>query len=217
MILALRASVVKHWSPGTRREEADLLPAGVDRRCPVVEPAVRVVVVAVDVAADPASRLVEGLVLVQPYLPFFEFPEPALDEGLALGVAVAAPAVADPELGECRSEAAGGEGGAIVLAERELARLDAVHGGRAFDKRDRFVGAAAQLELPGDDLAGATVDDRHQVAPAVLGDPNGGQAELPQLPRPLDPEEAGPLAPVRADAGVESVSAPASPARRARG
>ena len=57
----------------------------------------RPVVVAVDVAADPASGVVEGLVLVQPHLPFFEFPEPALDEGLALGVAVAAAAVADAE------------------------------------------------------------------------------------------------------------------------
>jgi hypothetical protein len=37
---------------------------------------VRPVVVAVDVAADPTSRVVEGLVLVEPYLPFFEFPEP---------------------------------------------------------------------------------------------------------------------------------------------
>ena len=62
----------------------------------------RPVVVAVDVAADPASGVVEGLVFVQPDLPFFEFPEPALDEGLGFGVAVAAAAVADPELGEPR-------------------------------------------------------------------------------------------------------------------
>jgi hypothetical protein len=68
---------------------------------------------------------------------------------------------------------------------------------RAFDDGDRFVGAAAQLELRGDDLACAAVDDRHQVAPAMLGDPDRGQVELPQLPRPLDPEEAGPLAPLQ--------------------
>src|SRR5439155_17208091 len=42
---------------------------------------------------------------VQPHLPFFEFPEPALDEGLALGVAVAAAAVLDPELAEPGAEA----------------------------------------------------------------------------------------------------------------
>ena len=50
-------------------------------------------VVAVDVAADPGSGVVEVLVLVQPHLPFFEFPEPGFDEGLALGVAIAASAV----------------------------------------------------------------------------------------------------------------------------
>ena len=43
------------------------------------------VVGALDVAADPASRVVECLVFVQPDLPFFEFPEPALDEGLLSG------------------------------------------------------------------------------------------------------------------------------------
>jgi hypothetical protein len=132
------------------------------------------VVVAVDVAADAASGVVEGLVLVQPHLPLFEFPEPALDEGLRLGVAVAAAAVREPELGKLRLEAAGGEGGAVIGAERELARLDPVRGDGAPDDCDRFVGAAAQLELPGDDLAGAAVDDRHQVRPAVLGDPDRG-------------------------------------------
>ena len=73
----------------------------------------RPLVVVVDVAADAASGVVEGLVLVQPYLPFFQFPEPALDEGLRLGVAVAASAVADSELGEAGAEAAGSEGGAL--------------------------------------------------------------------------------------------------------
>src|SRR5437764_13541403 len=104
-------------------------------------------VVAVDVAADGASRVVEGLVLVQPYLPLFEFPEPALDEGLALGVAVAAAAMLDPELDQPGLEAAGGEGGAVVGAERQLARFDAVQGDGTVDDGDRFVGAAAQAEL----------------------------------------------------------------------
>jgi hypothetical protein len=82
------------------------------------------VVVAVDVAAEAASGVVESLVLVQPHLPFFEFPEPALDEGLRLGVAVAAAPMRDPELAEPGAEAAGGEGGAVVRAERQLARFD---------------------------------------------------------------------------------------------
>jgi len=122
---------------------------------------VRAVVVAVDVAADAASCVVEGLVLVQPHLPFFEFPEPALDEGLRLGVAVAAAPVPDAELGQARLEAAGREGGAVVAPERELALRDCVRRGGACDQLLRFDRAAAQLQLPGDDLAGAAVDDRH--------------------------------------------------------
>ena len=96
----------------------------------------RAVVVAFDVAADPSAGVVEGLVFVQPHLPFFEFPEPAFDEGLALGVAVAAAAVTDPELAEPGAEAAGGEGRAVVASERELTGLDPVHRRCAFDDRD---------------------------------------------------------------------------------
>src|SRR5207248_11612873 len=105
-------------------------------------PRVRPVVVAVDVAADPASGVVERLVLVQPHLPFFEFPEPAFDEGLRLGVAVAAAAMPDPEFAEPGAEAAGGKGRAVVAPEHELAWLDAVHDDGAFDDGDRFGGAA---------------------------------------------------------------------------
>src|SRR3989442_13127599 len=125
--------------------------------------------VAVDVAADPAACVVERLVLVQPHLPFLEFPEPALDERLALGVAVAAAAMRDPELDQARLEAASGEGRAVVGAERQLAGLDPAQRARTLDNSDRLVGAAAQAELPRDDLAGAAVDDRVQVAPAMLG------------------------------------------------
>jgi hypothetical protein len=75
-------------------------------RRPVAEPAVPAVVVAVDVAADPLAGAVEGLVFVQPYLPFFEFPEPALDQGLRFGVAVAAAAVTHTLAGEPHAERA---------------------------------------------------------------------------------------------------------------
>jgi hypothetical protein len=75
--------------------------------CPVVQARVEPVVVAVDVATDPAAGIVEGLVLVEPDLSFFQLPEPGLDEGLAFGVAVAAAAVADPERGKLGAEAAG--------------------------------------------------------------------------------------------------------------
>ena len=57
-------------------------------------------VVAVDVGGDLLSGLVEGLELDAPDEPLLQFPEPALDEGLALGVAVAAAAVADAVLEE---------------------------------------------------------------------------------------------------------------------
>ena len=58
----------------------------------------RAVVVALDVGCDLFSRLLEGLELAAPDEPLLELPEPALDEGLGLGVAVAAAAVSDPEL-----------------------------------------------------------------------------------------------------------------------
>ncbi len=64
-------------------------------------------------------------------------------------------------------------------------------------RRERwFVGVAVPHELPGDDLAHATVNDRQQIRPAVLGHSHARHVELPGLPRPLDPEEAGRLAPL---------------------
>ena len=67
----------------------------------------RAVVVGVDVGGDLLSGLVEGLELGAPDEPLFQFPEPALDEGLALGVAVAAAAVGDAEFAEAGAEARG--------------------------------------------------------------------------------------------------------------
>jgi hypothetical protein len=81
-------------------------------------------------------------------------------------------AAAEAEFAESGAEAASGEGRAVVRAERQLAGLDQVHDGGALDERDRLVGATPELELPGDDLAGAAVDDRDQVGPAVVGDPD---------------------------------------------
>src|SRR5437667_6894721 len=65
---------------------------------------------------------------------------------------------------------------------------------RGLEDGDRFLRAAAQVKRPADDLARAAVDDRVQVAPALLGDPDRGHVHVPELPRPLDPEEAGPPA-----------------------
>jgi hypothetical protein len=55
------------------------------------------VVAALDVVAGRGAGLVERLELVAPDAALLELGEPGLDEGLALGVAVAAAAVRDPE------------------------------------------------------------------------------------------------------------------------
>jgi hypothetical protein len=68
--------------------------------------------------------------------------------------------VADPEPGEDELEGSGGEGGAVVSAERELARLDLPFGCCSLDERDRLLGAAAQLEVPADDLSRVAVETR---------------------------------------------------------
>ena len=96
------------------------------------------VVVAVDVGADRGAGLVEGLELFAPDAAQLELGEPGLDEGLALGVAVAAAAVRDPVLGQAGAERAGGVGAAVVGAERQLPGLDAALGDGAVDDRDRF-------------------------------------------------------------------------------
>ena len=72
--------------------------------------------VAVDVSADLLARLVERLELLAPDAALLELGEPALDERLALGVAVAAAAVRDAELGQAGAERAAGERGAVVGA-----------------------------------------------------------------------------------------------------
>ena len=141
----------------------------------------------------------------------FSFPNQALDEGLGFGVAVAAAAVTDLELAEAFAEAAGGERRPVIRAERQLAGLDVVSLRGLVDDGDRFVGAAAQAQLPADDLAGAAVDDRVQVRPAVLGDPDRGHVELPELPWPLDDEEAGPLAPCEWAAALDQLPLPHHP------
>jgi hypothetical protein len=67
------------------------------------------VVVTVDVGADRGAGLLEGLELFAPDAAQLELGEPGLDERLALGVAVAAAAMRDPELCEPGPEGARGE------------------------------------------------------------------------------------------------------------
>jgi hypothetical protein len=84
------------------------------------------------------------------------------DDGLAVGVVVAAAAVDDPELGERGAERAGGERRAVVGAERQRAWLDAAFGGRLLDDGGRVRGAAV-------DVAARAVISRGQQSIAAFG------------------------------------------------
>jgi hypothetical protein len=103
------------------------------------------VVVAVDVGGDLGAGLVDGLELVQPDAALLQFLEPGLDERLRLGIAVAASAMSDPATREGELEVAGGEGGAVVGAERERAGPDRPRRGGVVDERDRLGRSAAEL------------------------------------------------------------------------
>jgi hypothetical protein len=82
------------------------------------------VVVTIDVGADGVAGLLEGLELLAPDQPLLELGEPGLDEGLALGVAVAAAAMRDAVLSKPGPAGPRGERGAVVRAEREYSRPD---------------------------------------------------------------------------------------------
>src|SRR5215213_11040619 len=129
-------------------------------------------VVVRDVVADRLPSLVERLELVAPDAALLELAEPGLDERLALGIAVAAAAVRDSQSAQDGLERSGGERRAVVGPERQHARCDRSLAGGALDQADRLAGAAAGFQMPGDDLARAAVDRRHQIDPAVLGDPH---------------------------------------------
>jgi len=126
------------------------------------------VVVAVDVGADQLPGLLEGLELLAPDAALLELGEPRLDEGLGLGVAVAAAAMGNGPLGQPGPEGAAGVGGAVVGPERQLARPNAALRDRGIDDCGRLLRAAADVERPTDDLAGAAVDRGVEITPAVL-------------------------------------------------
>jgi hypothetical protein len=91
-----------------------------------------------------------------------------------------------------------GELATVVRAQRELSGPDAAGQDRRLDAGDRLVVAAGQLQRPTDQLAGATVDDRVQVDPAVLRGPHLGHVQVPQRVRAGNAEEPRPApAPVR--------------------
>ena len=86
-------------------------------------------VVGLDVGADLLAGLVERLELLAPDAALLELAEPGLDEGLALGVAVAAAAMRDAQAREDELERAGGERRAVVGAQRQRAGRDRALGG----------------------------------------------------------------------------------------
>ena len=131
---------------------------------------------------DLLSGVVEGFPFGAPGEPFHELAKPRLDEGLGLGVAVAATSVRDATVGEMAAEASAGELRAVVGAERELVGLDRSLCECVVKAGDRLLGSGAQVECPGSDLAGAAVDDRVQVRPAVLGNPELGMSMCQSSP-----------------------------------
>ena len=89
-----------------------------------------------------------------------------------LGIAHRRGGYRDPEAAQDELEGSRGERGAVVGPERKPRGPDRSGRGGVLDERDRFGGAASELEVPADDLARATVDRGHQITPAVLGDPD---------------------------------------------
>src|SRR5215210_2858968 len=125
-----------------------------------------------------ARALVEGLELLAPDAALLELAEPGLDEGLALGVAVAAAAMRDGVLGKPGAERPRGQSGAVVGAERQLARPDLAGPDGGVDDGHGLGGAVADVEAPSRDLASAAVDDRAEVALAAVGDPDRGHVHV---------------------------------------
>lgn len=123
---------------------------------------------------------------------FLELPEPALDERLAFGIAVAAAPLRDASGGEVAAEVPRRELRSVVRAERECPWAHGAGEGRVLDDVDGFVVAAAQLDAPPGDLTGAAIDDRMQIDPAVLGGPDLGHVDVPQLVRSPHTEVTGP-------------------------
>jgi len=155
---------------------------------------------------DHLPCLFEGLELVAPDAAFLEVAKPRFDERLALGVTVAAAAVTNTEPRDHEPRRTSGERRAVIGAQGERPREDGLLEHRSFDNGDRLDRAAAQAELPANDLAGAAVDDRVQIDPAVLGDPDTRHVEMPELAGPLDLEEPGPPALGLARAPLDQVA-----------
>ena len=89
------------------------------------------------------------------------------------------------------AEASAGALRAVVGAERELVGSIARCASAWSRQAIACLGSGAQVECPGSDLAGAAVDDRVQVRPAVPSDPELGHVHVPELIGTGDLEKPG--------------------------
>ena len=119
------------------------------------------------------AGFIEGLEFSAPDAALLELSEPRLDERLTFGIAVAAAAVRDPLLGERGAERAAGERGAVVGAERQVVRPDAVLADGGVDDRAGLCArrrpspgpaSAATMRVPSVGLARATSSTTRSVA-----------------------------------------------------
>jgi hypothetical protein len=173
-----------------------------------------VAIVFLDPQGDAPPCVVEALALVDPDLLFFQAAVEALDVAVALGVVVGGAAVLDAEPAEGFDVAGRGELRAVVRGEGKSQSARAV--GQVFEhgllqSRESLAGAAAQAQIPADDLAREAVDDADQIRPA------GGKGQ----PRPWSCRIARPdsvAAPPRGSSpsGARRDNLPAGPAGRAR-
>lgn len=103
--------------------------------------------VGADVVGDVAAGVVDRFPFGSPGAALLELAEPGLDERLRFGISVATARMRHASGGEVFAEAARGELGAVVSAQREDLGRHPAFDHRGVDTRDRFVGAAAKLEV----------------------------------------------------------------------
>jgi hypothetical protein len=121
----------------------------------------------------------------------------AFDERVAVGVAIRGAGALHAERACRRDVTLRGELGAVVVTQHDPRRGLAVDGvevleagergaARGLERDDNVGGVTARRERRAQDGPAAAVDDRGEVAPAVLATPHRGQVGLPQFVRAGD-------------------------------
>jgi hypothetical protein len=144
-----------------------------------------VVIVLLDPMSDALLGMVEGLILVEPHLLFFQAAMKPFNVAVALGMVVSRAPMRDaqpiqrvdiPRRRKLRAVV----GRQSQTRSTRTERQNLQHG--AVERRQSFFGAAAQTQVPADDLTRATVDDRDQIRPAHTGPrPDLGHVRLPNV------------------------------------